>query len=471
MLAETRNPFLTGNYAPVHDELDVVDLPVAGEIPDDLEGAYMRNGPNPAFEPLAYHYPLDGDGMIHAVHLSQGKARYRNRYVETAGLKAERRAGRAVYGSVMHPVPVDPKLVGEDGDPGPFKNGAFIHVIRHAGQYLAMWEAGPAYEITEGLDTKGLWKPKGADVPLDVNAHTRLDLDTGELFTMTYRLEPPYLSCRVLDLQGRLVRDIPINLPRPVMMHDFVLTESFIVFFAAPAVFDPSAVRAGGPLLTWMPDDPTLVVVVPRDDRHAESTWFETPAFWVWHFANAFQKDGKIVVDYVRHRGLALQAADYRGRPLLFRMEIDPKNATLRELQYDDRVVELPRIDERQSTRAHRFIYAPTRTVAAATDGAPTLNALMKYDMSSGTGVVRDFGPASEIGEAVFAPHPKGYVEDDGWVMLFVHNRLRDESDLVIIDAQRFTGEPQAVISLPRRVPHGLHGSWFPAIYSVQEGR
>ncbi len=88
------DPYLSGNFAPVGPELDAADLPViAGRIPPDLSGAYMRNGPNPLFKPISYTYPMDGDGMIHAVYLDNGRARYRNRFVATTSLAVERRAG------------------------------------------------------------------------------------------------------------------------------------------------------------------------------------------------------------------------------------------------------------------------------------------------------------------------------------------------------------------------------------------
>jgi carotenoid cleavage dioxygenase len=93
----------------VGPELDAADLPViAGRIPPDLSGAYMRNGPNPLFKPISFTYPMDGDGMIHAVYLDNSRARYRNRFVQTTSLAVERRAGRAVYGGLAHMVRVDP---------------------------------------------------------------------------------------------------------------------------------------------------------------------------------------------------------------------------------------------------------------------------------------------------------------------------------------------------------------------------
>ena len=44
-------PALSGNNAPVHDELVLDNLPVIGELPADLNGLYVRNGPNPNYPP------------------------------------------------------------------------------------------------------------------------------------------------------------------------------------------------------------------------------------------------------------------------------------------------------------------------------------------------------------------------------------------------------------------------------------
>ena len=76
-------PYLTGNYAPVTEEITAVDLPVVGEIPLELEGRLLRNGPNPIGDVnLAQHHWFLGDGMVHGIRIRGGKAEwYRNRYV------------------------------------------------------------------------------------------------------------------------------------------------------------------------------------------------------------------------------------------------------------------------------------------------------------------------------------------------------------------------------------------------------
>ena len=80
---ERRNPFLEGNLAPVTEEVTAFDLEVTGTLPADLDGRYLRNGPNPLGEvnPAKYHW-FTGHGMVHGVRLRDGKAEwYRNRWV------------------------------------------------------------------------------------------------------------------------------------------------------------------------------------------------------------------------------------------------------------------------------------------------------------------------------------------------------------------------------------------------------
>ena len=62
-----------------------------GDIPDDLNGVYLRNTENPLFEPIKRYHPFDGDGMLHAISFENGEARYANRFVRTDGVP--RRAG------------------------------------------------------------------------------------------------------------------------------------------------------------------------------------------------------------------------------------------------------------------------------------------------------------------------------------------------------------------------------------------
>ena len=91
------SPFLQNNFTPVHDEIVADDLEVIGSLPAGLNGMFLRNGPNPQFPPQGRYHWFDGDGMIHGVHLRDGRASYRNRFVRTRGFEIERREGKAIW--------------------------------------------------------------------------------------------------------------------------------------------------------------------------------------------------------------------------------------------------------------------------------------------------------------------------------------------------------------------------------------
>jgi len=61
---EAANPYLLGPYAPIFNEIVAKDLVVEGEIPKDINGVYVRNGPNPRFEPKGHYHWFDGDARM-----------------------------------------------------------------------------------------------------------------------------------------------------------------------------------------------------------------------------------------------------------------------------------------------------------------------------------------------------------------------------------------------------------------------
>ncbi|KAF6168352.1 hypothetical protein GIB67_018192 [Kingdonia uniflora] len=62
-----------------------------------LNGEFVRVGPNPKFAPVAGYHWFDGDGMVHAMRIKDGKATYVSRYVRTSRLKQEEFFGGAKF--------------------------------------------------------------------------------------------------------------------------------------------------------------------------------------------------------------------------------------------------------------------------------------------------------------------------------------------------------------------------------------
>jgi carotenoid cleavage dioxygenase len=154
----------------------------------------------------------------------------------------------------------------------------------------------------------------------------------------------------------------------------------------------------------------------------------------------------------------------------LDRWAIDPAAGRVVPRRLDDRRQEYPRVDDRTVGRPHRYGYTAAipelgRATVQPSDGLAGdafTNALIKHDLAAGTAQAHEFGPGATTGEAVFAPAAPQAAEDDGYVMAFVQDPDRGATDLVILGARDFAGEPVARVHLPVRVPLGFHGSWLP---------
>jgi carotenoid cleavage dioxygenase-like enzyme len=465
---EAANPYLSGRFAPADRETDADDLTAEGTLPADIDGVFMRNGPNPRFAPLgSYTYPLEGDGMIHAVRIARGKARYRNRWVRTNGLRAEERAGRALYGGIMTPAFVDQGLLGPDPDPGwPVKLDAFINVIRHAGRYLALEEGTPPYEVTPELDTVGRFD-FGGGLPLGMCAHPRIDPVTGEMVVFRYDVTEPYLTWAVVGQEGAVTR-APAAVPgvdHAFMIHDFTITEHYAVFVIGPAVLDVNAMLSGGSMLSWRPELGTRVALVPRSGD-GPVTFAELGPLWAWHFANAYEDDGRVIVDFPSWSELSMAAGDRRpagqapvpvtGR--LARVSVDPARGAAAMTEVGDLASEFPRIDDRLTGRAHRYL------TVGAVSGRHDLtrgehDRLVRWDMATGRSEAWDTD--ASIGEVVFVPRDGSRDELDGYYMTLARDVRGDRSWLYIWDAGDFPCPPMSRVAIPAVVPNGLHANWF----------
>ncbi len=456
------NPFLQDQFAPVDEEIDVADVRVEGRLPEELNGSYLRNGPNPQFRPIgSYTHPFDGDGMVHMVTFDEGRASYRNRWVLTRGLAAERRAGRALYGGMLTPFMPDAASIGPDGDANPFKNVANTNVVRHAGRTLALCDGGVPYELGPDLSTIGEYDFNG-DLPGGMTAHPKIDPVWDELFFLRYDVVPPYLVYGVVGPKGRVTRIEPVDMPEPTLVHDFVVTEEHVVLFDCPAVFDSEAMQRGEQALRWHEGRGTRIGVMPREGTGDEMLWIPVDECFVMHFLNGYTENDTVVVDYVHRTRPDMLSGGRSDTPRLHRCVIDLSRRSAHDELIDHRAVEFPRIDDRRAGLRHRVGYA-----AAATDpfgvAEGIFDSVVRYDFEAGSSSEHRFQPGVIPGEPVFVPRPDRYSEHDGWVLVMTYDTQRHTSDLVVLDAARFASAPVAVVHLPVRVPMGLHGNWFPA--------
>ncbi len=440
------NAALSGAFEPVFDERDDADLKIHGEIPAGLNGIYMRNGPNPRFKPDArYAYPFDGAGMIHAIYLRHGRARYRNRWVATDELRAEQSAGHRIYNSML--------------SAGPHANPANTNVIRHGGRYLALYEGGMPYELDGSIATLGRFNYDGA-LPGAMSAHPKADPETGELMSVSYDLSTGTLTYVRASRAGRIDRVVTFQAPWAAIVHDVALTHQYVVAFVCPFIFDFS--RPGIPGM-WEPQRGTRVALIPRDAQHSgQIRWIDAPPFFHWHTVNAFADGQKIEAVVPWYDSFSLTGPSRRLE--LHRLTIDTVQGAVQDETIDDQPCEFGRVNDACLGRRARYAYVGLRMPRP---GEPrqigAFEAFARYDLATGSKTVHQFAPGMTVGEPVFAADPAGSGEEDGFIVAFVHETGSSAGRFVVLDARQLDREPLATIELPRRVPAGLHGSWIPA--------
>ena len=445
------NPYLVGNFAPVRDERDDPVLDVTGAIPPELTGLLLRNGPNPVLDPDpgSYHWFL-GDGMLHGIELAGGAARYRNRWVRTS--EACVALGEAP--------PLDaPPAVNEIGAK------ANTHVVAHAGHIYALVESSLPTEVRPDLSTVGAVDFDGR-LASAFTAHPKVDPVTGEMHFFGYDiLAPPFLRYHVVDAGGALTRTEEIDLPGPVMMHDFAITRSSVVWLDLPVVFDVSTFGSRPFPFVWRPEHGARVGVMPRLGGNDKVVWIEIEPCYVYHPLNAYDDaDGNVVLDVVRYPDMfasELYGPGASAGTVLERWTVDARAGRVSTELLDDASQEFPRIDDRQVGRVHRYGYA---TEAGIGEHWVGLGSLRKHDLVAGTVERHDVGAGGAAGEPVFVPAAPDSGEDEGWVLSVVYDATRDASDVRIVDATDFTAAPVATVHLPRRVPFGFHGSWVDGV-------
>jgi carotenoid cleavage oxygenase len=491
--AESQNPYLEGFLAPVGAEVTATDLKVTGQIPEHLTGRYLRNGPNPAAEVDAatYHW-FTGDGMVHGLALSDGKASwYRNRWVRSA----------AVCNTLGEPLPgrINPRA-------GMQSLGANTNVLTHAGKTLALVEGGVAnYELTEDLQTVGTCDFDGT-LTGGYTAHPHRDPRTGELHAVSYSFaRGRSVQYSVIDTHGRARRTVDIDVSGSPMMHDFSLTDKYVVIYDLPVTFDPvqtmpasvprwlqaparlvvqsvlGRIRIPSPIAAlanrdtrrsvglpyaWNADYPARIGVMPREGGNSDIRWFDIEPCYVYHPLNAYteMRDGAelLVLDVVRYSRMFDR--DRRGPgeslPTLDRWTINLATGAVSAERRDDRPQEFPRINENLTGGRHRFGYTVGvgGGFAAAADMS---SAVYKHDYSTGSSETAELEPDLLVGEMCFVPNPGGGAEDDGILMGYGYHRGRDEGQLLLLDAQ--TLQSVATVHLPQRIPMGFHGNWSPS--------
>ncbi|NML44346.1 carotenoid oxygenase [Ramlibacter sp. G-1-2-2] len=454
----------TLGYAGLQQDAAPMPLKLRGKIPSALYGAYFRNGPaRHEIGGQRYHHLFDGDGMVQKYTIGPDGVSHMGRFVRTQKFLADSAAGRPVRAAFgTHPPGAEP-MHSPDAI-----NAANTSVLQHGGEFYALWEGGSATRMDpRTLDTGELktWSPEYAGMPF--SAHPKVEPD-GTLWNFGVSSMAGLLSVYRIDARGALQNAVTLKVPEMSLVHDFAVTQKYLVFLLPPLVFDRARSEAGETFLdshVWKPQLGMRVLVLDKD-KLEEPQWFTLPAGFVFHIGNACEDRGVIRLDYVRsddawHATTGLKElmqgkAQTRTDVSVVVVQLDLASGRARQ-ELLPHVSEFPRVDPRVVGRRYSQVLLAERVDARA--GRPGFDSVLRLDVTSGKADRYRYGADVMVEEHVFVP---GTRAGEAWVIGTALDLKHRSMLLSVFDARRLADGPVAQAVMDRPMPLGFHGILVP---------
>ena len=97
------------------------------------------------------------------------------------------------------------------------------------------------------------------------------------------------------DATGRIVHEAWFEAPYSSMVHDWAVTENFVVFPIIPLTASLERLKAGGPLYVWDGSEDVYLGVVPR--KGSTVRWYRGTNRFASHIMNAYDDGRHIHID------------------------------------------------------------------------------------------------------------------------------------------------------------------------------
>jgi carotenoid cleavage dioxygenase-like enzyme len=467
------HPYLHGWFAPTCREYDADDLEVEGELPKDLYGAYVMNGPSQRFEPVnKYHY-YDGDAMLRAIYFRDGKASFRQRWIRNEAFVVEEMAQRSIWPGIAGPYNF--KLPGS-----PIKDVSNTDVIFYAGKLLSLWHmAGKPYAIDPlTLETRGK-ETFGGALRHTLSAHSKVDPANGCLYFFTYSDHAPYMRYGVGSPTGQLIHDVPIDIPGPRSPHDLGLTRNYAILHDLPFFHDVDLLQKHGKrVVRFHPDVPARFGVIPRMGQSHEIRWFEAEPCYILHLVNCWedgdwvhqvgcrQRDPGYTRD-MKDRELASMMAQRRRLHELYRWSFNMSTGEVREGPLDDLNTEFPTVNHNYVGQKTRYSFnqiLPLAVEGSHVGQCQTFDGLVRYDLETGAAQRYDYGDGVYGNEAPVAPRRGATLdtpEGEAYPVTFTTDTNDWSSACLVFDAADISRGPIARVKIPHRISAGFHTTWI----------
>jgi all-trans-8'-apo-beta-carotenal 15,15'-oxygenase len=436
-------------------------LKVEGQLPSYLKGTLFRNGPGIS-ERFGAHFDhvFEADGAISAVRFDGEQAQGAVRLVETPEYLEEKKEGRFLYGGQVSWLRRMLNTLR-----GKRKSPMNVNVMHWNGRLYALSDGAIPFALDKD-NLAGLGEEDFEGLVVGAHSahpHWLESRRTLYNFSMIYgqKTEIEVYAFPVAERPQKIAR-VPIS--GITYVHDFIVTEGHIVFFLSPVRVNVwrSLLQWGGlgEMLQWKPEFGTEIVIIPIDSPE-KYTRFETDPFFQWHFANAFEQDGNIVVDYVRHRDFSTlseinrEEMETKPEEKLHRAVVNPTQRSFETFERWGGSCEFPSVSRNVTGQDAQYLWM----VGFENER----QGLVKVEAGTDRATHVPVDKGQLVSEPIFVPRPGAVAEDDGAILMLTYDDSSHRSFVGVYNGLAPEEGPQARVWFDHHIPTTFHGTWVDA--------
>jgi all-trans-8'-apo-beta-carotenal 15,15'-oxygenase len=473
-------PFIERAFASEPREESYIVDSIEGEIPEFIRGSYYLNGPARFSRGgLRYRHWLDGDGMVCALRFENDSVRFTNRFVRSAKFIAEEEAGRPIFRTFGTGFK-DDRLKRSIALESPVN----VSVYPYQNSVLAFGEQGLPWELDPvTLETRGEYNFSGSLNDISpFAAHPKFDPDTREMFNfgVAFSAVKPHLNLYRFGAGGELIYRKRLPLDYACSIHDFSLSQSYVVFYLSPYILNmESLARDGRTLmeaLNWRPDRSSRLLIVSRDTGDQVAS-IPVGHRYCLHLINCFEQESQLIADvlelehpiYDQYQVVPDLFTDVcEGQPRRFVIELNHrevvKTAAIDYLSAPD----FPSISPKQFTQPYEDFWM-LGISATGRPGRKFFNQLAHANWACARACDMYQAPPLHYlgGEPIFIGNP--HDEKAGAIICQLIDAEGIRSAFAIFDAYNVARGPIALLGLREPIHLGFHASFDPSTSTFQQ--
>lgn len=473
-------PWLNAFEGTTEKILDRGGFFISGTVPSDINGSLYRVGPAWLSDQNdRFNHWFEGEGMIQVIRARTGSLSHRARAIETTEMQRLALENKREQNTLATRVKnASSKKTGAGDSSIYFPPNQSVLSLKS--RLLALSDGAfhkAATPVELDRDTFGAFNIASEQRDITshaISSHAILDRDKS-VWNVVPDFQKKGIVLQRYTPEGKLYKELFHALQDVGYFHSFAITTTKIVVVVPPLVFADKNSADYLSSFVWQGNRPCRILVFDKND-FSFLFQVETDPFFVMHYINAFERDGKIIFDGLRYDDATIVLSAYRqlmsgkwgeGKdaelifPKLVRFALDKQGVSKEVLSKND--YEFPSIDHRDlGSDYNTVVLLKRRRGEKLKGGTPYYRSVVVRDMSTGRENGYRYGTSEVPEEHIYIPDRKKSGGLGGWVIGTTYDVKSRNTAIYVFEAKSMNAGPVARGFLKYGVPMSSHGTYVP---------